>query len=450
MDAEWYEFQQTQVRKGDLKYLPSKKSDSVEKVRLRDYDRPQPEVDEQTLREVSKAADWAYEHFAICEKEREWDFETASKYLIGSDAADSSPGFPWSTAHSSKKEVLECADCCEKIKTWIDNLGTDRVSSCFFALSLKDEILKASKVAEGRTRLFMTCPIEHHIAMLMFCGAMHEKLMNDRGTWCSAGREFQHGGWHEMVSKLVFDWFIGLDSEMYDMSLGRVLFSLVYRNIAKYCPARVAELEDLFSMALHAFIVTGRGDVLWKHTGNPSGWYLTLLLNTMVNYILLAFAWVRKYPNSTREEFETAVRAWLCGDDSWLSVRKDVQLDYNSAWLVHCFGTLGVKIKQVHESTNVCDIEYCGAFTKMLEGRYCRVPRVEKFLNALGFTRWADPQYRLVRAVAIYHEMWTVQEKKLVRDYIAWLVERYPFLAAVRRQVMLSDQKLRYLHLGLE
>jgi len=450
VDAEWFECRGESLDGKTLKYLPSEKSVRVERVRIRDYDRSQPTIGEEDRNLLAEAGRWAYEHFSICEGNREWTFAEARAYVLADEAKNASPGYPWNQKHSSKQAVLECLECCAGIETWISKLGKSDVVSCFFALALKDEILKATKVTELKTRLFMCSPVEHHIAMLMFCGDMHERLMKDRGTWCSAGRMFQYGGWNAMMKALPFSWFVGLDAEMYDMSICRLLFSIVCQNVCQYCPARRAELEDLFAMALDAFIVTGRGDVLWKHGGNPSGWFLTLFLNTMVNYILVAYSWLR-LRRTTREEFETMVRAWLCGDDSLLSIANSVKHEFTAKWISESMARVGVTIKQpYHESEALEDIEYCGAHSVKIEGVWCRKPRVVKFLDALGFTRDTAPQYRIQRAIAIYHEMWTVEEKHIVKSYIDWLVERYPHLAVIRQQQLMSNRRLRYLHLGLE
>lgn len=450
VDGDWNEFRGDQFSAKSLLYSPSKKSALVERTRIEDYDRRQPELtsdDEQLLR---KAAEFARNHFSGCEGHGELTNEETKQYILDSDCADSSPGYPLNLRFKTKREALEDSETYQIICSWVGRLGTGGVEACLFGLALKDEIQKTKKNLDLQTRLFMLAPLCHHFAMVKFCSRMHDWLMKDRGTWCSAGREFQHGGWNVMMRKLPFDWFIGIDCQMYDMSIFRVLFSLVCEIVCGYCPARKKELEDLFAMALDAFVVSGRGDVYWKHTGNPSGWYLTLFLNTVVNYVIMAYSWLRLHPDSTQEDFEAAVRAWLCGDDSLLSVRKGDRDSYTALHITQSLARLGITVKEVHESYDLRSIEYCGATSIEIDGVFCRRPRVSKFLNALQFSRDPSPSYRTLRACAIHTEMWTVSEAALVKSYVRWLVGKYPACAEVARKNLLSDRKCRYIHLGVE
>lgn len=450
VDTEWSAYRQQPVDWAKVQYRPARKSTRIEGVRLRDYDRCPPLIDDEDLKFLKIAGSWAEKHFSVCKDRGYYTFEEAVEAIKSSDCANSSPGFPWNQSFKTKKEALSDSVVLNFLRHWVSKLGTDDVISTLFALALKDEILKATKVKEDKTRLFMSAPLEHHLACVMFMGKMHDALMSDRGTWCSAGREFQHGGWHSMMSILPYSWFVGNDMEMYDMSIIRYFFSLVCENVCRYNPEKRAEIEDLFAMALDAFLVSSRGDVFQKHTGNPSGWFLTLFLNTMVNYIMLAYAWLKKFPGSTQADFERLVRAWLCGDDSLLSISKEVRFDYTAAWMSECWKTFGMKCKESHESADLSKIEYCGATSMQKFGIWCRRPRVQKFLDALQFVKKTAPDYVLARALSIYHEMWPVDEKRIVKGYVDYKCGLHPELSSVRRKLELTDSELKFLHLGVE
>jgi hypothetical protein len=318
-------------------------------------------------------------------------------------------------------------------------------------MALKDEILKAQKAKMKQTRLFMAAPLAHHVAMVVICQLMHDQLMSSRGTWCSAGRDFHYGGWHEMVGALQFDWIFGADGEMYDMSICQLLFSAVYQVVQSFIPScDHAMLEDLFAMALNSFLVSCRGHVYEKHTGNPSGWFLTLLLNTIVGYMLLAMTWIRLFPNSSRSDFETFVRAWLCGDDSWVSVHTSVRTYYTAEAFVDTWRRFGMKVKKVEQSHTVQEVEYCGAYSIKLEDIWCRKPRVQKFLDALCYTKSLDPLMKLQRAYSIYMEMFPVEEKEIVFGYVQYLALENPDCAKFLRIIAKPDRELLNLHTGLE
>jgi hypothetical protein len=66
------------------------------------------------------------------------------------------------------------------------------------------------------------------------------------------------------------------------------------------------------------------------------------------------------------------------------------------------------------------------------------------------FVTTNDPLYKLQRAISIYHEMWPVPEKEIVKEYIDYLCLKYPWLWPKRRMYELTAQELNYLHTGVE
>jgi len=68
----------------------------------------------------------------------------------------------------------------------------------------------------------------------------------------------------------------------------------------------------------------------------------------------------------------------------------------------------------------------------------------------LKFVKDSAPDYVFRRAVSIYQELWPVPEKSIVLGYLDWKVKEHPELAKLRRQLLLTDSKLKYLHLGFE
>lgn len=380
--------------------------------------------------------------------------DEAIEFVKNSDCADSSCGYPLNQKFRTKKEALEDPQVLDDLRVWYSNLGTNQVEAVLWSLSLKDEILKSTKVAAKKTRMFMAAPLFHHVAMVALCGRMHDKLMKDRGTWCSAGRPFQYGGWHAMMSSLSYSWKFGADAEAYDMSINRLLFSAVFELVAYFCPWELKKLEDLFSMALDAICVTCRGDVIWKHTGNPSGWFLTLFVNTIIMYLLLCVTWMTVFDKdeekSERGAFEHFVHAWLCGDDSLVAVHDSIKKIFTAEEFSAIWSIFGIKTKEIHSGENFEFLEYCGATSVSIFGRWARRPRVQKFLDALCFTLDNDPLYRLQRAISIYHELWPVPEKEIVLGYIDYLCNKHKYLQKKRRRYELSEARLVELHLGLE
>lgn len=203
-------------------------------------------------------------------------------------------------------------------------------------------------------------------------------------------------------------------------------------------------------MALDGLCVTSRGHVLFKHTGNPSGWFLTLLLNSVVMYMTIAMAWLCLYPDSSQSEFEKFVHAWVCGDDSLIAVHIDFETEFTSKVLADVWAAFGLKAKSEFASRDFSELEYCGATSVRKNGRWARRPRVAKFIDGLTYTLNRDPLYRLQRAVSISHELWPVPEREIVEEYIDFLCKKYKWLGKYRRVYSLSEAELANLHVGVE
>jgi hypothetical protein len=428
----------------------------VEQVRLRDYDRDQPDVDAAAQTALRIAVEWAKAHFACCrvptdKRSRRDRALAAVEYVKTSDCGKRSPGYPFNQQYKTKALALEDPRVVEGFLIWVEKLGTDLVEVAIFALNLKDEILKSLKVFEKRTRLFMAAPLYHHLAMVMICQLMHDQLMANRGTWCSAGRDFHYGGWNEMVHTLLWDWVFGTDGEMYDMTIHQLLFAAFFEVVKDFIPKEDHRmLEDLFAMALYALLVDSRGHVYMKYTGNPSGWLLTLFLNTIVGYFLLAITWILRFPGSSRSDFETFIRAWLCGDDSAVCVHPSVRSVYTGEAVAETWQRFGMRVKKIEQAHSMEQVEYCGAYTLKMEGVWVRKPRVQKFLDSLCFTKTGDPLMKLQRAYSIYMEMYPVEEREIVLGYVRMLCEKYPACATFYRMVAKPGSELLTLHTGLE
>lgn len=451
VDPDWLKYRNVnRLVFNKLGYQPSKRSVDVENVRLRDYDRLHKPLHERDRKLLKQALEYAKAHFMSCGRKGVISLDEAIKRVVESECADSSPGYPLNQRFKTKAEALADTQVLAELRDWVSRLGTKDVTGVLFSLSLKDEIMKTTKVEEQRTRLFMAAPLFHHVAMVMYCGNMHDAFIQLKATWCSAGHDFHYGGWDGLMRKLCYDLFFAADAEMYDMTIGRELFQAVYELTAEMVPEGGEALFDLFQMALDSACVTSRGTVYYKFGGNPSGWYLTLFLNTVVMYLSIAMMWLDTHADTSRREFEDKVRGWICGDDSIVNVHPDEAKVFTEAVWRDVWRRLGLIVKKIESSTQITQMEYCGAYTLEKCGRYCRKPRVQKFLDALNFTQDRDPLYRLQRAFSIYHELWTVPEALVVRGYIDFLVLKYPRLASVARRYEKSESELAFLHLGLE
>jgi hypothetical protein len=307
--------------------------------------------------------------------------------------------------------------------------------------------LKVTKIKERRTRLFTLAPLEHHFVCVMYFSSIHDSIM--RGdNWCTAGKDMKHGGWHCMLKRI---WekgalYVGTDGEDYDASMDVSAFNLLCQILEEWLGSSEA-VREILSQACFRLVVASDGQCYYCAGGNPSGWFLTLLFNTIMLYVILARAYLRKHPDATRQAFELFVRALLCGDDSLVRLSSDSPISVEH--IIDSFEDFGVRVKSSPASRNLYELEFCGAHSVLIYGVYVRHPRVQKFLDSQCFMKTSDPKDWYERACSVRTELWPVPEFEYLERYCDYLENTYPYLLHYRSQ-RLPEYELRYLHTGLE
>jgi len=239
------------------------------------------------------------------------------------------------------------------------------------------------------------------------------------------------------------------DFQDYDASIIPLLFEMCRRACNVFCNASEKRVYALFAMALYAVCLRSDGLMFKKKSGNPSGWLLTIFLNTLV-LILLISSWVfYQNPEATYDVVVFWIRCLCCGDDSVISVHPDCPLNLDSAFSSFV-SVLGMTIKELSNSVGQYHIDYCGSSENIeIDGVLCRTPRYKKFLDELLYSTNQDPAYYYQRALNIYAEAWTHYPTRVqIRGLLELLVAAWPWLTRTGR--IPTDYQLRYLHTGLE
>lgn len=365
------------------------------------------------------------------------------------------PGFKCRT----KEEALNTPGVLEHCRAYYNSLFTDEPNYTVFSSSLKDEMLKVSKAEAGKTRMFMVASVEHHIACYAIFSKFSKALFG-ADTFCTGGTPFQFGGWHYlMLTRLYHSHYVFADCDAYDISHRAFLFGAACDALSRMYPVVLrGPIRALFAQALHTIFVTGYGDVLWKHQGNPSGWYLTLIVNTLILYLLTSASFMKMYASYHQgklphfQKFKRNVNLNLIGDDSVFNVTPKYFVRWTDEDITDFWLSVGIKVKIMERTDNIEHVEYCGATSKFINGRLARVPRISKFLDSLRWTRNRDLEYIYARAAAICIELWPCSEEyELVSRFLKLLRDANPLvMTRVAKYFSRSESELAYYHLGLE
>jgi len=391
------------------------------------YNKAQPEVNRMALK---LACSWAERHwFGHCSGSIVWN---QARVMQEADRT-TSPGWPWVLWYKTKGDFLDSEEFQEYYRKYNKSLETDKPMKAFWSANLKQELLKKTKIASGKRRLFTGSATEHSLALNEMCGHFNEMFYASAlKTWSWVGMGKYHRGFqlaHEKLSQHpnVFE----CDETEYDSSLFRLLLEAV-------CEMRFAflkeeyrteenhkKLRNLYEQIIYSYMVMPWGDVIQKETGNPSGSANTIVDNTIILFILLSYAWIVLQWRECRRkgEPETAlaypafmenVSAVLCGDDNTFSVSDACVGWYNGVCIPVVWKELNITATAENEgkAMRLTDpFGFCSHDFRIVKwkGEECILPVCDTN-KALCSLMWGgfqtDPRYILLRAFALRNETW--------------------------------------------
>jgi hypothetical protein len=181
---------------------------------------------------------------------------------------------------------------------------------------------------------------------------------------CTVGLTKYYQGWHRLYLRLTrggkFRLGIELDYSEYDGSITlremeRVANVRYGMLVAILQDAYIQDaIRDCYSEIIHTKILFGSGDLVQKHTGNPSGQPNTIVDNSMVNEFRWYYCWVIIMPIEFHSlaAFREHCELITCGDDSLIAVSDFAQTIFTPAAIFSVFSAHGWKPKLVRKDTN--------------------------------------------------------------------------------------------------
>jgi len=316
---------------------------------------------------LEKAADWVKQdlaaHIQECSRiSLQSSINGESHYGQGSKMAiDTSPGLPWSwmkTAGSKgKTDLFDFVDGEWRPKKELSDAVAD-VVNCrengevrpgLFRGTLKDERRELERVLDGKTRIFTAGSAEKVIAdrmlFLDFVVQFKEarlKLPHAYGINPESTEWHDMGMKHRMMGKKHF----ALDYSGFDASESMQLLQTVSE-----CVASVFKEEDkkhVICSGIESFnhFVVIDGDLFHYHQGNPSGCTMTTIYNTIANWILLSYSWIKlaiaEGAPLTRSHFKENCVIHAYGDDFIGTVSDNAQW-FNGDTIPPILESCGVK-----------------------------------------------------------------------------------------------------------
>jgi len=435
-------------------------------ISLAKYSKDVTALDARSALAWNGSADWLRRHFGVHMQNSR--VKSQEEVVVGLDMT-TSPGFPWTRKYANKRAMY---DDWKEFSQYMED-DWDRLKCndyvAIFGNSLKEEIRLAEKIDANSLRTFTAGPIEMTIHGNRLFEDMNEKFYASHLKTASVvGFSPWKGGWDELYRKLKkFDNGFALDESQYDSSLRAYLMWAVAEfrwsmlREEDRTPDNLARLQVYYRNLINTVIITSDGVFVQKQGGNPSGSVNTIVDNTLILYMLLAYAWQMSCPSAMRsyEAFDASLALALCGDDNTWTVSDEALCFFNARSVIEEWAKIGViTTTDCLDPRPVEELDFLSAFTVFIDGIAIPIYNREKLLTSLLYSRLpGDPAYTLIRAAALLRVGWAdVQVRGYLREFISWLVSSYGNVLRDSKewkdalsQVPLEED-LRKFYLGLE
>ncbi len=321
-------------------------------------------------------------------------------------------GYPFCLKYPSKGEVLDNVPL-----PFLFRRVHEKCEPAKWLVVGKFELRKSLRVKQRRIRTFVCGPIDHYLAAAHWFGVF-KQLFED--LWFSAiGMSIYGAGWDDLASYLGTTGVCSADLVNCDGSVPAWFMLWFFDLFFKYAPQTICEeaFKQFVKDTIEGFVVMPWGDVYVKLKGNPSGWYLTTVINTLWMVVLFYRACVLK--NLSYEIVRLRLRLKVFGDDaawnSFLLTAKDF-LDSLSG--------IGM-IAKVNPGPNLEDIEFLShgfVFDKLWLPSFSAVRAYNSVFRIRN-----RPTHRLIvhRLVGLITETWYSESRTKILRYLKWYLTEY-------------------------
>jgi len=283
------------------------------------------------------------------------DFEIVNG-VLGLNPMDlsTSPGYPFTQmkAGTSKKPFFkQREDGLYEMKDELLKMKNDIIESCtrgitppvIFADTLKDEPRLLDKVTQPR--LFQAGEVAYLGAMRQMFGTFVAFLHSTKFEESAVGINPTSIEWNYKVRlmKIVGEAYMNIDYKRYDSSLAfQICMGFAKLANAWYNdgPVNAIIRETLLATGCQALHIIE--DLIYQtRQGNPSGFFLTTILNNYCNEFFKRYAYIRLV-DSELKDFRVNLNPWDFGDDNITAIHERITHIYNMVTYSMAMAAIGV------------------------------------------------------------------------------------------------------------
>lgn len=432
---------------------------------LAKYAKDIPALSEDQVEDMNLAWEWTTRHFGIYMQNSR--VRTVDEVIKALDMSTSS-GAPFNSRFPTKRELFEEVPTFnEWLEVDWETLESDPNYTFLFTSSLKEEVRPTEKILGNQIRTFLAGAVDGTVHGNRLFADMNEKMNNSYLRSASGVGMSPYGGnWDRLYRKLnIFKQGYALDESQYDSSLrtylmwGCALFRWKMLRPEDKTRENLRRIKTYYRNLVNSLIVTAEGVLVFKKGGNPSGSINTINDNTLILYMLLAYAWIRLCKDEpSYPEFENNTAKVLVGDDNTWTVSDWAHEFFNARNVIAEWATIGITTTtDCYDPRPAEELDFLSAHTIFKDGQAIPVYDRTKLMTSLLYapTLHHTPAVTLTRAAALLTVGWTdTQFRKFCREFIEWLLSKFDATCAedpdwiMAKCNILNDDRLSQLFLG--
>lgn len=328
-----------------------------------------------------------------------------------------SSGYPFSLKQETKGPKRKVIDgepgsltlsmiAQENYDYWQRCLENNIIPSDPFLATLKDEKRKIEKVKAGKTRVFCAGNLSGFLHnKQLFAGFCEFMTRTRASTFSTLGLDRASKEWHQLITefKNISPYGLDGDQEEWDGRFKSTIALACVKIINDFYGDEFSNHRLIcFMQAVFPYLrITwnyGQGlksTIIQIPGCMPSGWYLTFVVNSLVNAVLMRIAWqmLVSKPMNDLHYYRRYVREKYAGDDSFLAVHPDFLHEFNNIEIARVFAKYGQKYTPASKSGDLIpyqkieDCVFLKTKTGMINGFYVPLFDMDANLETLNWIR---------------------------------------------------------------
>nr|QGN75757.1 polyprotein [Broad bean wilt virus 1] len=244
---------------------------------------------------------------------------------------------------------------------WFEEISKVQVPDLYCIECVKDERLPVRKVLkEPKSRLFTVLPMSYNLAIRKKFLNFVRFIMKRRDVLpCQVGVNPYSRQWGKIADRLLEkgNSILCCDYSRFDGFLPKcimVKIAEMFSDIVGESEVEREQTKNLMLACCSRYAICGR--VLYRvENGIPSGFPLTVIVNSILNEILIKYAYWKCFEEESliRDHFNTYVAMVVYGDDNLISVSEVISSRFNGNFLVNFMSNLGIKVTDGVDKTKV-------------------------------------------------------------------------------------------------